>query len=88
MLLHHEKRRTASTKPQPKAASCLKILEMKVTVIVKKGERFFVAEALEVDVVSQGRTPEEALRNIKEALELYFEGEEESELEEVVQITT
>jgi predicted RNase H-like HicB family nuclease len=32
-----------------------------------------VAQCLEVDVASQGRTEEEALQNLKEALELYFE---------------
>ncbi|BDC50113.1 HicB family protein [Bryobacterales bacterium F-183] len=33
----------------------------------------FVAQCLEVDVASQGETEEEALSNLKEALELYFE---------------
>ena len=33
----------------------------------------YVAQCLEVDVTSQGQTEEEALRNLKEALELYFE---------------
>ena len=34
---------------------------------------WFVAQCLEVDVASQGETEEEALANLKEALELYFE---------------
>lgn len=34
---------------------------------------WFVSQCLEVDVASQGRTEEEALTNLKEALELYFE---------------
>jgi predicted RNase H-like HicB family nuclease len=42
--------------------------------IVREGSGF-VAQCLEVDVASQGETSEEALRNLKEALELYFEGE-------------
>ena len=33
----------------------------------------YVAQCLEVDVASQGDTEEEALSNLKEALELYFE---------------
>ncbi len=33
----------------------------------------WVAQCLEVDVASQGETEEEALKNLKEALELYFE---------------
>ena len=34
---------------------------------------WFVAQCLEVDIASQGRTEEEALDNLKEALSLYFE---------------
>ncbi len=34
---------------------------------------WFVAQCLDVDVASQGETEEEALSNLKEALELYFE---------------
>ena len=32
-----------------------------------------MAQCLEIDVASQGETEEEALANLKEALELYFE---------------
>ena len=42
--------------------------------IVREGDGF-VAQCLEIDVASQGDTPDEALHNLKEALELYFEGE-------------
>jgi len=34
---------------------------------------WFVAQCLEVDVASQGETEEEALTNLREALELHFE---------------
>jgi len=34
---------------------------------------WFVSQCLNVDVASQGETEEEALANLKEALELYFE---------------
>jgi predicted RNase H-like HicB family nuclease len=40
--------------------------------IVQEGD-WFVAQCLEVDVASQGATQDEALRNLTEALELYFE---------------
>ena len=33
---------------------------------------WFVAQGLEVDVASQGRTEREALKNLSEALELHF----------------
>ena len=35
--------------------------------------QWFVSQCLDVDVASQGKTEEEALANLKEALELYFE---------------
>lgn len=34
---------------------------------------WYVAQCLELDVASQGETEAEALTNLKEALELYFE---------------
>jgi predicted RNase H-like HicB family nuclease len=34
---------------------------------------WFVSQCLEVDVASQGKTEKEALANLREALELYFE---------------
>jgi predicted RNase H-like HicB family nuclease len=40
--------------------------------IVREGD-WYVAQCLEVDVVSQGETVEEALANLREALELYYE---------------
>ncbi|HHT9139334.1 MAG TPA: type II toxin-antitoxin system HicB family antitoxin [Candidatus Tripitaka californicus] len=46
---------------------------MELTAIIKKGEKQYVALCPEVDVVSQGYTIEEALKNLKEAVELYVE---------------
>ena len=43
------------------------------TAIIRKGEKQFVALCPELDVVSQGHTIEEALKNLKEAVELYIE---------------
>jgi predicted RNase H-like HicB family nuclease len=34
---------------------------------------WFVSQCLEVDIASQGHTEEEALANLREALELHFE---------------
>jgi predicted RNase H-like HicB family nuclease len=42
--------------------------------VVRDGE-WFVARCLEVEVASQGKSVEEALANLTEALELYFEDE-------------
>jgi predicted RNase H-like HicB family nuclease len=46
---------------------------MDLTAIIKKGEKQYVALCPEIDVVSQGRSIETALRNLKEAVELYLE---------------
>ena len=41
--------------------------------VLHKEEDMFVAECLEIGTVSQGKTVEEALFNLKEATELYLE---------------
>ena len=43
------------------------------TAIIRKGEKQFVALCPDLDVVSQGYTVEESLKNLKEAVELYIE---------------
>ncbi len=43
------------------------------TAIVQKEEDMYVAKCPEVGTVSQGRTIEEAVANLKEATELYLE---------------
>jgi predicted RNase H-like HicB family nuclease len=40
---------------------------------VWKEGNWFVSQCLELDVASQGESEEEALANLREALELYFE---------------
>ena len=40
--------------------------------VAQEGE-WYVAQALEVDVASQGESVDEALANLREAIELYFE---------------
>ena len=41
--------------------------------IVWQEDKFFVAQCLNVDVSSFGSSKEDALKNLDEALELYFE---------------
>jgi predicted RNase H-like HicB family nuclease len=38
-----------------------------------RDDALYVAQCLEVDVASQGNTEDEALQNLREALELHFE---------------
>ena len=48
---------------------------MRFTAAVTHEGAWQVARCLEVEVASQGGTVEEALANLREALELYFEDE-------------
>ena len=48
--------------------------------VVWKEDKWYVSKALEVEVASQGKSEKEALNNLKEALELYFEDETNIEL--------
>jgi predicted RNase H-like HicB family nuclease len=41
--------------------------------VVWKEDKFYVAQCLNVDISSFGKTKKEALCNLDEALELYFE---------------
>jgi len=43
------------------------------TAVIHKGEKQYVALCPECDVVSQGYTVKESLKNLKEAVELYVE---------------
>jgi len=45
----------------------------KFTAVITKEEKWYVAHCLELEVVSQGKTIEEAQANLKEAVELYLE---------------
>jgi len=46
---------------------------MDFTAIIKKGEKQYVALCPELDVVSQGKSVDEAIKNLKEAVEVYIE---------------
>ncbi len=46
---------------------------LRLTAAVTPEDDLYVAQCLEVDVASQGETVEQALTNLQEALELYFE---------------
>ncbi len=49
---------------------------MLFTAIITREKKFYVALTPDVDIASQGETIEEALANLKEALELYFEDDD------------
>jgi predicted RNase H-like HicB family nuclease len=47
-----------------------------IKAFVYKGEKYYVAECLEIPVVTQGKTLEEVLRNLQEAVSLHIEGKD------------
>ena len=49
------------------------IMKYIFSVVVHKEEKFYVTECPEVGTVSQGKSIEEAVKNLKEATELYLE---------------
>lgn len=51
-------------------------MNVKYNVVIQKEEKWYVAKCLDNSVASQGKTIEEALDNLKEAIELYNESEE------------
>ena len=44
-----------------------------LTAVIHKEDNWYVADCPEVGTVSQGKTAEEAVANLKEATELYLE---------------
>ncbi len=49
---------------------------MRLTAAITHEGDWYVARCLDVEVTSQGESVEDALANLREALELYFEDEE------------
>jgi predicted RNase H-like HicB family nuclease len=46
-----------------------------IQVTISKGRRYYIAECLDLPVVTQGKTLTELTKNLKEALTLHLEGE-------------
>ena len=51
-------------------------MNIKFNVIIQKEENWYVAKCIDNSVASQGKTIEEAMANLKEALELFVQNEE------------
>jgi len=47
-------------------------MKQKLTASLWQEDEWFVAQCIEVDVASQGESEEEAIENLREALELHF----------------
>ena len=53
-------------------------MSIQITVIIQKEEEWYVAKCVENNVASQGKTIEEAIRNLTEAVQLYYEDDDSS----------
>lgn len=42
---------------------------------IEKGVKYYVAQGINFPIITQGKTLDELMKNIKEAVELHFEGE-------------
>ena len=60
---------------------------IKYNVIVQKEEKWYVAKCLDNSIASQGKTIDEALNNLKEALELFSQSEQFEKPKQII-ITT
>jgi len=53
---------------------------LEFTAVIEKEDDIYVSLCPELDIASQGETPEEAKANLIEALELFFEAASENEI--------
>jgi len=50
-----------------------------IKAFISRGETHYTAECLEIGVVTQGKTLDETVANLQEAVALYLEGEDPAE---------
>ena len=56
-------------------------LQRTIKAVIREGEQSgYIAECVEIPVVTQGQTLDEVTRNLREAVELHLEGEDLAEL--------
>ena len=55
-------------------------LKHTIKAVISRGESQYVAECLEVNVVTQGNTLDDVVKNLREAVALHLEGENLAEL--------
>lgn len=55
-------------------------MQKEFTAIIEREDDWYVALCPELDIASQGKTVDEARRNLQEALELFFETASEEEI--------
>ena len=51
-------------------------MQQTIKAFIHKGDSHYVAECLEINVVTQGRTLDETVANLQEAVALHLDGED------------
>ena len=54
-------------------------MQRTIKAYIRKGDTHYVAECLEISVVTQGKTLDETIANLQEAVGLHLEGEDPAE---------
>lgn len=54
-------------------------MQRTIKAFIHKGDTHYVAECLEISVVTQGKTLDETITNLQEAVGLHLEGEDPAE---------
>jgi predicted RNase H-like HicB family nuclease len=52
-----------------------------IKAFVSRGENYYVAECMEIAVVTQGKTLDETIANLEEAVALHLEGEDHADFD-------
>lgn len=63
-------------------------MSVKFTVVIQKEEDWYVSRCLENNVASQGKTIEESMANLSEAISLYYEDNDIENISLPVFVTT
>lgn len=63
-------------------------MSIKCTILIQQEENWYVATDIQSGVASQGKTIDESLSNLKEALELYYEDNTPTVQNQSVFVTT
>jgi predicted RNase H-like HicB family nuclease len=50
-----------------------------INAYIYKGEKYYIAECAEISVITQGKTLDETIANLREAVNLHLEGEDPAE---------
>ena len=63
-------------------------MSIKCTVVIQKEEDWYVATDIESSVASQGKTINESIENLREALSLYYENNTHENTQSEIYVTT